>query len=125
MKLDDPDVIGEVTDAFERYERALMDNDIDVLNETFWVNARTIRYGIGVNSHGHDEIAAVRVGRSAEARTLERTVIAAFGDDTATANTEFTRVASGRRGRQSQTWVRMPEGWRVVAAHVSWLDDVN
>ncbi len=122
MNLNDPDVIAEVAAAFERYERGLMDNHIAVLNETFWADPRTLRYGLGVNSYGHGEIAAVRVGRSAEPRTLERTVITAFGDDFATANTEFTRVHSGRRGRQSQTWVRFTEGWRVVAAHVSWLD---
>ena len=123
MKLNDPAVVAEVTAAFERYERALMDNDINVLNETFWEDGRTIRYGIGVNGYGHAEIAAARARRSADPRTLERTVITAFGDAAATANTEFTRVASGRRGRQSQTWVRLPEGWRVVSAHVSWLDD--
>lgn len=125
MKLNDPDVVAEVTAAFKAYERALMDNDTAVLNQTFWDDALTIRYGIGVNSYGHGEIAAERARRSADARTLQRTEITTFGDDYATANTEFTRTASGRRGRQSQTWVRLPAGWRVVAAHVSWLDEAG
>ena len=123
MKLNDPGVVAEVTAAFEAYERALMDNDTAVLNDLFWEDGRTIRYGIGVNSYGHDEIAAARARRAADPRTLERTVITTYGDDFATACTLFTRTASGREGRQSQTWVRLPEGWRVVAAHVSWLTD--
>jgi hypothetical protein len=123
MKLNDPDIVAEVTAAFEVYERALMDNDTGVLNELFWEDSRTIRYGIGVNGYGHREIAAERARRAADPRTLQRTVITTYGDDFATANTEFTRAASGRRGRQSQTWVRLPAGWRVVAAHVSWLTD--
>ncbi len=122
MQVNEPGVVAEVTAAFERYERALMDNDVAALNALFWRHDLTLRFGLGENSYGHAAIAAVRARRAAGRRTLANTVIVAYGDDVATANTEFTRVESGRSGRQSQTWVRMDEGWRIVAAHVSWLD---
>ena len=123
MIVNDPAAVAEVTDAFERYERALMDDDIDALAGFFWGDPLTIRYGLGVNSYGHEAITAARRSRRAEARSLERTVITTYGRDFATADTEFTRTASGRRGRQSQTWVRHDVGWRVVSAHVSWFDE--
>lgn len=116
-----PDVLAEVTTAFERYEVALVTNDVAVLDELFWNSPHTLRYGATENLYGFDEIRAFRAGRPSAglARTLGRTVITTFGRDFATANTEFHRAQSDRIGRQSQTWVRTPEGWRVVAAHVS------
>ena len=126
MDMDLPDVVAEVTAAFARYEAALMGNDVAVLNELFRVDSRTLRYGIGENLYGHAEIAGVRAGRSPAglARTLSRTVISAYGRDTAIAATLFHRpTAPGKVGRQLQTWVRFPEGWRIVAAHVSVIDE--
>jgi hypothetical protein len=116
-----PEVVAEVTAAFRRYEAALVGNDVVVLNELFWNSPHTLRFGITENLYGHDEIAGFRSARSPHglARELRNTVITTFGDDYAVANTEFLR--NGGSGRQSQSWVRMPEGWRVVAAHVSWL----
>lgn len=119
-----PHVLDEVTRVFERYERALVGNDIATLNELFWNDPRTLRYGIAEDLYGHDEISAYRSARSPTnlARTRRRTIITTFGETMATANTEFERPPQTRLGRQSQTWVRMPEGWRVVAAHVSYMD---
>jgi hypothetical protein len=125
MELNLPDVVAEVTAAFERYERALNANDVAVLDETFWASPHTVRYGLAENLYGRDEILAFRKGRpvkDVEPRRLLRTVITTFGRDFATANCEFQRVQSGRRGRQSQAWARTAQGWRVVAAHVSWFD---
>ena len=123
MEINIPEVVAEVTAAFERYEAALVANDVAVLDELFWDSSLTLRYGIAENLHGYDEIKAYRAARPSVglARELERTVITAYGRDMATANTLFRR--GGRLGRQSQTWVRMPEGWRVVAAHVSLLPE--
>lgn len=117
-----PKVVGEVSAAFERYENALMDNDVAVLNELFWNSPLTLRYGIAENLYGHDQIAAYRGTRSALARTRSSIVITTYGRDFATANTEFRRDSMpGKVGRQSQTWVRTSDGWRVVAAHVSFM----
>ena len=123
MEINRPEVVAEVTAAFQRYERALVVNDIPVLQETFWKSPLTIRYSLIDNAYGHDQIEASRLARppGVIARSLERTVITTYGTDFATANTEFRRTETGRAGRQSQTWVRMPEGWRVVSAHVSWF----
>jgi len=123
MDINRPDVVAEVTAAFQRYELALVANDIPVLQEVFWKSPLTIRYSLFDNAYGHDQIDASRHARPPGdfTRTLERTVITTYGRDVATANTEFRRTESGRVGRQSQTWARMPEGWRVVSAHVSWL----
>lgn len=123
MQINIPDVVAEVTAAFKRYEAALVANDVAVLDELFWDNPLTLRYGIGENLHGYSEIKAFRSARPSTglARTLERTVITAYGRDMATANTTFRR--GGRVGRQSQTWARMPEGWRVVSAHVSLMPE--
>jgi len=126
MDVNIPEVLAEVEAVFARYEDALVSNDVAVLDELFWQSPHTLRYGAGENLYGAGEIAAFRAGRSPAglARTLERTVITTFGRDVATANTLFRRPgAPGRVGRQSQTWVRRPEGWRVVAAHVSVIDD--
>jgi hypothetical protein len=121
MDINIPEVLEEVTRAFERYESALGSNDIATLNELFWANSLTIRYGIGEELYGHDAIAAYRNRRDPAdlARTLTRIVITTFGRDFATANCEYRRVRSGQRGRQSQSWVRTPAGWRIVSAHVS------
>jgi len=123
MEIDLPEVMAEVRAAFERYEAALNANDVDVLDASFWNDSRTIRYSLTDNGYGFEAIHASRLARPRAdmTRTIMRTVITTFGHDLATANTEFQRAESGRRGRQSQTWVRMPEGWRVVSAHVSFL----
>ena len=119
-----PDIVAEVTAAFAAYEAALTSNDVATLDAIFWDDARTIRYGIGENLYGAGEIKAFRAARPAAglARTLDRTVITTFGRDLATASTLFRR-APGKLGRQMQTWVRLPEGWRVVAAHVSLMEE--
>ncbi len=119
-----PEVVAEVTAAFERYERALVSNDVDVLIELFWDSPLTLRYGLAENLYGIDEIANFRHDRPVGdfRRELTRTVITSYGRDFATANTEYRRISSGKRGRQSQTWMRTDAGWRVVAAHVSWFE---
>ncbi len=124
MNINLPDVLAEVTAVFARYEDALVNNQVDVLDELFWNAPTTIRYGAGENLIGYAAIQAFRAARPATglARRLWNTVITTYGRDTATAMTEFQREGSTRIGRQSQTWVRMPEGWRVVAAHVSLID---
>jgi hypothetical protein len=126
MLVDDPDTLAEVKAAFARYEAALVSNDVAVLDALFWGDARTIRYGGGENLYGAGEILAFRKARPAAglARDLERTVITTFGKDFATASTLFYREsAPGKVGRQLQSWVRMPQGWQVVAAHVSIIDE--
>jgi hypothetical protein len=122
MTINDPEVLAEVEAAFATYEKALTSNDVATLDALFRQSPQTIRYGIGENLYGHDEIAAFRSARSPVglARTLERTVITTYGGDMATANTLFRRESMpGKVGRQSQIWVKFPEGWRVVSAHVS------
>ena len=123
MMINEPDVLAEVTAVFERYEAALVGNDVAVLDELFWNSPHTLRYGATENLYGYDAIRAFRAGRPSAglARTLGKTVITTYGRDFATANTEFFRTGSDRTGRQSQTWMRTPEGWRVVSAHVSLL----
>lgn len=116
-----PLVLAEVTAAFYRYEEALVSNDVKVLDELFWHDARTVRLGAGENLYGIEEIRAFRAARSAAGlqRELRNTVITTFGEDYAVCGTEFTRTGSDRIGRQQQTWVRFPYGWRIVAAQVS------
>jgi Protein of unknown function (DUF3225) len=116
-----PAVLEEVTAAFYRYEYALTGNDIAVLDELFWEDARTVRYGATENLYGIAQIRDFRNGRPSQGleRLLRHTVITTYGDDMAVASTEFTRENSERVGRQMQTWVKFPCGWRVVAAHVS------
>jgi len=126
MEIDLPEVVAEVTAAFERYEKALVSNDVVTLNEIFRKDPRTIRYGGTENLYGYAEIAAFRTARSPAGlgRTLSRTVISTCGRDHAVASTLFHRPSvPGKIGRQMQTWVRFPEGWRVVAAHVSFIDE--
>jgi hypothetical protein len=125
MEIDLPEVVAEVTAAFERYEKALVSNDVAVLDSIFRDDPRVIRYGGGENLYGYQEIAAFRAARSPVglARTLSKTVITAYCRDVAVASTLFHRASmQGKVGRQMQTWVRFPEGWRVVAAHVSVID---
>jgi hypothetical protein len=125
MEINLPDVKAEVEAAFVRYEKALMTNDVDALQELFWNSPHTIRYGIGENLYGHAEIGVFRAARSAVGlmRTISRTVITTYGRDCATASTLFHRQTTpGKVGRQMQTWARTPDGWRVVAAHVSVID---
>ena len=125
MEVDLPEVVAEVREAFGRYEQALVSNDVQALNEFFRDDPRTIRYGTGEILYGYDEIKAFRAARSPVAlgRTLDRTVITTFGRDLAVASTLYERPsAPGKTGRQMQTWVKFPEGWRVVAAHVSLID---
>lgn len=121
-----PEVVAEVTAVFNRYEKALVSNDIPTLNELFWDSPHTIRYGLGEQAYGHAAIAGVRAARDPKdlMRTLTRTVITTYGTDFATASCEYRRVSSGKFGRQMQTWLRTPEGWRVVAAHVTLFDAV-
>jgi hypothetical protein len=126
MEIDLPDVVAEVRTAFERYEAALVSNDVAVLDSIFHNDPRSIRYGGGENLYGYAEIEAFRAARSPAglARTLSKTVITAYGRDFATASTLFHRpTMKGKVGRQMQTWVRFPEGWRVVAAHVSVIEE--
>ena len=119
-----PEVLAEVTAAFHRYEQALVGNDVAVLTELFWNSPLTLRFGITENLYGHEQITGFRAARSPVglARQLRNTVITTYGRDVGTANTEFTRENVPRIGRQSHTWLRLPEGWRIVAAHVSYMD---
>jgi 1-carboxybiuret hydrolase subunit AtzH-like protein len=126
MEIDLPDVLAEVSAQFARYEQALVANDVAVLDELFRKDSRTLRYGIAENLYGYGEIAAFRAARSPAGlmRKTTRTIITSYGRDTAVASTLFYRdSAPGRIGRQMQTWVRFPEGWRIVAAHVSIIDE--
>ncbi|MGB6751263.1 MAG: oxalurate catabolism protein HpxZ [Xanthobacteraceae bacterium] len=121
-----PEAVAEVKAAFDAYEKALVSNDVATLDALFHDDARTIRYGGGENLYGHAAIKSFRAARSAAglARALSETVISTYGRDYAVASTLFRRAsAPGKVGRQMQTWVRFPQGWRVVAAHVSVIDD--
>jgi ketosteroid isomerase-like protein len=120
MTINEPAAHAEVTAAFHAYEAALMANDVPVLDALFHDAATTVRFGVGEVLYGADEIRAFRMGRGGSPqRRLGRVEIATFGPDFATANAEFFREGSARRGRQSQTWVRFADGWKVVSAHVS------
>jgi hypothetical protein len=126
MEVDLPDVLAEVTEQFARYEAALVSNDVAVLDELFRADKRSLRYGVGENLYGHDEIMAFRAARSpiGLGRKTARTLITSYGRDTAVASTLFYRDSlPGKVGRQMQTWIRFPEGWRIVAAHVSIIDE--
>lgn len=124
LEINEPRILAEVTEAFERYEAALTGNDVAVLDELFWTGDHVIRYGATENLYGEDEIRAFRNARPAKGldRVLQKTVITTFGTDFATASTEFTRPPSSRIGRQTHSWVRLPDGWKIVAAHVSWME---
>src|SRR5439155_8844892 len=119
-----PAVLREVEAVYARYEDALVNNKLDVLDALFWASSFTVRYGISENLVGIEAIRAFRAARSPGglARTLSRTVITTYGTDFATTMTEFHRPTTTKTGRQSQTWVRFHDGWRVVGAHVSLID---
>lgn len=119
--IDRPGILAEVTAAFYRYEEALISNNIAVLDELFWHDERTVRLGAGENLYGIDAIRAFRAARPSAGlnRQLQHTVITTYGEDFAVCSTEFTREGSDKTGRQQQTWVRLPCGWRIVAAQVS------
>lgn len=123
MEINHPETLADVAAQFARYERALTSNDVAVLDELFWNSPHTLRYGAAENLYGFDAIAAFRAKRSAQGleREVLNTVITTYGRDFATANIEFRRAGGTQDGRQSQTWARMPEGWHIVAAHVSLL----
>jgi AtzH-like len=126
MEIDLPEVVAEVRAEFDRYEKALVTNDVVALDSIFRDDARTVRYGGTEILYGYHEIAAFRAARSPAGlmRTISRTVITVYGRDCAVASTLFHRAATpGKVGRQMQTWIRFPEGWRVVAAHVSVIDE--
>ena len=126
MQVDLPDVLAEVTEQFTRYEKALVENDVAVLDALFRPDARTLRYGIGENLYGYEAIMAFRAARSPIGlnRRTAKTVITTYGRDTAVASTLFYRdTLVGKVGRQMQTWVRFAEGWKIVAAHVSIIAD--
>jgi hypothetical protein len=126
MVVDLPDVLAEVGEAFARYEAALVSNDVATLDALFHPDARTLRYGIAENLYGYDAIKAFRAARlpAGLMRRTDKTVITCYGRDTAVASTLFYRdSAPGRVGRQMQTWIRFAQGWRIVAAHVSIIDE--
>ena len=126
MEINLPDVLSEVTAQFARYEKALVGNDVTVLDELFHKDARSLRYGIAENLYGYGEITAFRAARSPVGlmRKTAKTLISTYGRDTAVASTLFYRDSlPGKVGRQMQTWIRFPEGWRIVAAHVSIIDE--
>ncbi|HWZ07754.1 MAG TPA: oxalurate catabolism protein HpxZ [Bradyrhizobium sp.] len=126
MEVDLPDVLAEVTEQFARYESALVTNDVAVLDELFRNDPRTLRYGGGENLYGYDAIMAFRAARSPVGlmRRTASTVITTYGRNTAVASTLFYRdTAPGKVGRQMQTWIRFPEGWKIVAAHVSVINE--
>ena len=123
MIINDPATLAEVTAQFEAYERALQSNDLATLDAFFWDSPHVVRYGVGENLHGIGMIRAFRRARTGGSppRTLRNTVITTFGTDFATANTEFMREHAALPGRQTQVWARLPQGWRVVAGHVSMM----
>jgi len=122
--INQPEVLAEVQAVFARYEDALVNNHVEVLDELFWDSPHPLRYGATENLYGYAQIQAFRAGRPAQGlqRRMLKTVITTYGRDFATANVEFQREGSARSGRQSQTWLRTETGWRVVSAHVSLLD---
>lgn len=125
VQINIPEVHSQVSAAFARYEAALIHNDVAVLDELFWASDKTIRYGVGENLYGIAEIREFRNSRPSAGlqRDLQRTAVTTYGTDFATAMTEFRRAGGNKLGRQSQTWVRTADGWRVVAAHVSLIQE--
>jgi len=121
MQINDPVALAELTKAFADYEQALVTNDIATLDRLFWNSPETLRYGVGENLYGFVAIQDFRNSRPSQGldRTVTRSAITTFGSDYGVANIEFLRAGTDRIGRQSQSWVRFDEGWRVVAAHVS------
>jgi len=124
MDINRAEAVASLTAAFERYERALVSNDVAVLDELFWPSGHTVRYGVGENLYGYEAIQAFRAGRSAKglARAVLRTQVTTYGDSFGCTHIEFLRQGAARTGRQTQTWIRTPDGWRVVSAHVSLME---
>ena len=124
-RINDLETVAELEALYPRYEHALVNNDVETLQRMFWASPHVIRFGPTESLYGIEEIEAFRKGRSPAnlARTITRLDIVAFGRDFASIALAFEREIDGRiaRGRQSQTWVRLPEGWRIVFAHVSLL----
>lgn len=118
-----PHIVAEISEVFERYEDALVNNKVDILDQLFWNSSHTIRFGVSENLYGYDRIKEFRAARSSLnlQRSILHTVITTYGTDFATTSIEFVRVSNESIGRQSQTWLRTQDGWRVVAAHVSLL----
>lgn len=127
MIVNDASTLAEMEAAFAAYERALMENDLDALDGLFWHSPLTVRIGPGQNLYGIQAIQAFRQNRvgGSPQRELLRVAITTFGSDFAIANAEFQREGGSPPGRQSQSWVRFPEGWKVVSAHVSLLGEGN
>ena len=123
MEINQPDVVAEVKALYKRYQDAIVSHDPAVLNELFWKSDLTIRYGTAENLYGHDAIAAFRAGIAPgqHARVVTKEVVTTYGRDLATTNCEYTR--GNHKGRQTQTWVRLAEGWRIVSAHVSYMHE--
>ena len=121
LEINIPEIVAEVTEAHKRYEQALSINDLDIIDSLFWNSALTLRYGPNGTLIGHAAISAFRRARNIKGveRTVLNTRVTTFGRDFAVTNTETKRPGAAGKGRQSQTWVRMPEGWRIVSAHVS------
>lgn len=125
MDINLPEIVSEVDMVFRRYERALVSNDITVLNELFWNSPNVVRYGVNEQLYGYDDVMNFRTARDPSdlQRELTKVNITTYGHDFATVSCEYRRSKSGRLGRQMQTWLRTPQGWRVVAAHVSLLPE--
>jgi hypothetical protein len=125
MTINDPVVVAELRALYPRYEEALVSNDVNTLMAMFWAGPQVMRFGVTENLYGPEELAAFRKSRPAAnlARTVTRLDIVTFGRNFASITLEFERAAAAGsvRGRQSQVWVRLPEGWRIVQAHVSLL----
>ncbi len=123
MKINSPEIVAELQALYPKYEAALTANDAEMLTQMFWASPHAMRFGITENLYGIEEIESFRKGRSPLnlARTVRRLDIVTFGDDFGSVTLEFERVINGQMisGRQSQVWVRFPEGWRIVSAHVS------
>jgi hypothetical protein len=124
MLIDEPNTYTDVEAAFDAYELALTTNDVAMLDTLFWDSPKTLRYGATENLKGYEAIREFRAARPGKGlmRTIVDRSITTFGTDCAVANITFTRAGETRIGRQSQTWIRIERGWRVVAAHVSWMD---
>lgn len=122
--INDPEVLAELESVFNEYEKAFVANDIATLDRLFWNSPHTLRYGAAENLYGYEEIKAFRSERPANnlARVIIRKSLVTIGNDFGVANMEFSRATTNRIGRQSQTWVRFPDGWKVISAHVSLMD---
>ena len=129
MTINDPEVVAELAALYPRYEKTLVTNDVDTLVEMFWAGPPVMRFGVTENLYGPEELEAFRKNRPGAnlARTVTRLDIVAFGRDFASITLEFERASASRtiQGRQSQVWVRLPEGWRIVQAHVSLLPSAS